>query len=157
MLSVGDSFPEFSLPDQNGNIVDQKSLLGQPTVIFLYPKADTPGCTKEACSFRDLSAGFTARGVKIVGMSADTPKKQLAFANKYGLPMTLLGDESHGLLTAIGVWQEKKQYGRSYMGIVRTTYVIGPDGKVAEVFPKVKVEGHTEAVLARIEALYPRA
>ena len=123
---------------------------GKNVVVFFFPKADTPGCTKESCDFRDHQKQFTKANATIVGVSPDKTEAQAKFATKYGLPYTFVPDTDHKIAEAYGVWKEKSMYGKTYMGIERTTVVIGPDGNVAHIFPKVKVEGHAEAVLAAL-------
>jgi len=148
MPSVGDAAPDFTLPDQTGTPVSLSGLRGKTVVLFFYPKADTSGCTVEACGFRDSKARFDAKSVVLLGMSPDPSKAQSKFAVKYDLPMQLLADEGHAVAEKYGVWIEKSMYGRKYMGIDRTTFVIAPDGKIAHVFSKVKPAGHAEEVLA---------
>jgi peroxiredoxin Q/BCP len=123
---------------------------GKNVVVFFFPKADTPGCTKESCDFRDHQKKFTKVNAVIVGVSPDKTEAQAKFAAKYGLPYTFVPDTDHKIAEAYGVWKEKSMYGKTYMGIERTTVVIGSDGKIAHIFPKVKVEGHAEAVLAAL-------
>lgn len=152
-LAPGDAFPDFDLADDRGQRVSRASLAGKPFVLFVYPKADTSGCTLEAQDFTRLKPRFDAAGVAVVGLSADPEKKQAKFRDKAGLGVPLLSDEGHDLLGAMGVWVEKSMYGRSYMGAERTTVLVGADGKVAQVWPKVSVTGHAEEVLAAAEAL----
>jgi len=120
---------------------------GKSVVIFFFPKADTPGCTKESCEFRDFSKQFAKKNAEIVGVSPDKAEAQAKFATKYGLPYTFVPDTDHKIAEAYDVWKEKSMYGRKYMGIERTTFVVDPQGKIASIFPKVKVAGHAEAVL----------
>ena len=148
MVQVGEMAPDFALQDQSGETITLSGLRGKTVVIFFYPKADTPGCTVEACGFRDNKALFDGKDVVLLGMSPDPVKAQSKFAEKYELPMQLLADEGHEVAEKYGVWAEKSMYGRKYMGIDRTTFVIGPDGKVERVFEKVKPAGHAEEVLA---------
>ena len=141
-IQVGDKAPniktaEFSLADAKG----------QRVVLFFFPKADTPGCTKEACEFRDAQKAFTRKNVAIVGISPDKPAAQAKFAEKYGLPYVFVADPDHAIAEAYGVWKEKSMYGRKYMGIERTTFVIDEKGKIAEIFAKVKPAGHAAQVL----------
>jgi peroxiredoxin Q/BCP len=141
-IQVGDKAPniktsEFSLADAKG----------QPVVLFFFPKADTPGCTKEACEFRDAEKAFTRKNAAIVGISPDKPAAQSKFAEKYSLPYTFVADPDHAIAEAYGVWKEKSMYGRKYMGIERTTFVIDEKGKIAEIFAKVKPAGHAAEVL----------
>ena len=147
MLSVKDKVPDISLEDQDGKEVSLKDFKGKTVVLYFYPRADTPGCTKEACSFRDTYRLIQKTGAVILGASPDTPKAQKKFQEKYHLPFTLLADADKKLCNAFGVIQEKNMYGKKVMGVVRTTFIIGPDGKIAHVFEKVKPEGHSEGVL----------
>ena len=150
-LQEGDIAPEISLPTEEGKPFNLSSLRGQNVVLYFYPKADTPGCTTEACSFRDSSQKFTAANTLIVGVSPDQSEAQAAFKSKFNLPFTLLADSEHKAAELYGVWKEKNLYGHKSMGVERTTFVINPDGVIKRIFPKVKVEGHTEAVLAAIQ------
>lgn len=150
MLNVGDKAPEFSLPSTTGEIVSLKDLRGKKVVLYFYPKDDTPGCTKEACSFRDHLAQVKRKGALIFGVSADSVKSHQKFADKYELNFPLLSDESKEMLKAYGVWQKKSFMGKEYMGIVRTTFIIDEDGRIAHVFSNVKVEGHTDEVLSKL-------
>lgn len=150
MPAVGDSAPDFALADQNGLTVRLSDFHGKQVVLYFYPKDDTPGCTKEACGFRDDFADFTKKGVVILGVSPDDPKSHKKFVEKYELPFTLLADTEKTVCQAYDVWKEKNMYGRKSMGVERTTFVIGPDGKIAKVFPKVKVDGHIANVLETI-------
>lgn len=150
MPAVGDSAPDFALADQNGLTVRLSDFHGKQVVLYFYPKDDTPGCTKEACGFRDDFAEFTKKGVVILGVSPDDPKSHKKFVEKYELPFTLLADTEKTVCQAYDVWKEKNMYGRKSMGVERTTFVIGPDGKIAKVFPKVKVDGHIANVLETI-------
>ncbi|MEZ0326297.1 MAG: thioredoxin-dependent thiol peroxidase [Fimbriimonas sp.] len=144
MLKVGDSFPDFELQDQNGETVKLDDLKGQKAVIFFYPKDDTTGCTAEACEFRDASPSYT--GARVIGVSPDPVKSHRKFVDKYGLNFTLLADPTHELLEAVGVWVEKSMYGRSYMGVARTTFVLDENGIVKKVFEKVKPQGHAAQI-----------
>lgn len=148
MLNEGAPMPEFSLPDQNGRIFNSKDYIGKPLVIYFYPKDNTPGCTKEACSFRDSYGEYQKMGITVVGISADSPNSHEKFAKKFNLPFILLADTEKTVLRAFGAWGEKKLYGKVYEGVIRSTFVIGPDGKVKKVFPKVSPEGHASEVLA---------
>ncbi|HLH81164.1 MAG TPA: thioredoxin-dependent thiol peroxidase [Chthonomonas sp.] len=150
MLKEGDLAPDFTLPDQEGNPITLSHLRGRTVVLFFYPRADTPGCTVEACGFRDMAERFRERGVELLGISTDPPKAQAKFAEKYGLPMRLLADTEHKVAELYGVWVEKKRYGRSYMGVERQTFVIGPDGRLVKVFERVKPEGHAAEVLSAL-------
>jgi len=147
MLNVGDKAPAFTLPSDSGEQVSLKSLLGQTLVLYFYPRADTPGCTSEANQFRDARKDLERRGARVVGISGDSVEALARFRDKYKLNFPLLGDTEHTALEAYGVWQEKNMYGKKSMGIVRTTYILGPDGKVKNVFPRVKVDGHIQEVL----------
>lgn len=149
-LQEGALAPEISTETDSGQQFQLSSLKGKNVVLYFYPKADTPGCTKEACAFRDNSQKFTKANTVIVGVSPDASKAQARFKDKFDLPFTLLADTDHHAAEAYGVWKEKSMYGKKYMGIERTTFIIGPDGKIKKIFPKVKVEGHAEEVLASI-------
>lgn len=146
-LKVGDTAPAFSLPSADGAAVALKDFRGKKVVLFFYPKDDTPGCTKEACSFRDNLARVKRKGAVILGMSADSPASHKKFVEKFDLSFPLLSDESKETIQAYGVWQEKTFMGRKYMGIVRSTFIIDEKGKIAHIFPNVKVEGHTDEVM----------
>ena len=149
-IQEGQPAPDISLRTDAGDPFELSSLRGKNVVLYFYPKADTPGCTKEACSFRDNSAKFSKGNTVIVGVSPDPERAQAKFKEKFGLPFTLLADTDHKAAEAYGVWKEKNMYGRKYMGIERTTFVIDPAGKIKKIFPKVRVEGHAEEVLAAI-------
>jgi thioredoxin-dependent peroxiredoxin len=151
MLQVGDAVPDFSLESDSAGTVSAKALRGQRYVIFFYPKDNTPGCTKEACSFRDNLPAFKDLGVPVFGASADDAKSHGKFAAKYELNFPLLIDPEKQLLEAFGVWVEKSMYGRTYFGVQRATYVIDAKGKVEQVWPKVKPEGHAAQVLAYLQ------
>jgi len=135
------------LLDQDENKVSLKDFRGKTVVLYFYPRADTPGCTKESCEFRDTDKQIQKAGAVILGISADTPKAQKKFQEKYHLPFTLLADTEKKVINAFGVYKEKNMYGKKVMGITRTTFIIGPDGKIKHVFNKVKPEGHAEQVL----------
>ena len=152
MLNVGDSVPDFTLESDSAGLISSKALRGQRYVIYFYPKDDTPGCTKEACSFRDHMPDFKDLGVPVFGASADDAKAHARFVGKYQLNFPLLIDPEKKLLEAFGVWTEKSMYGRTYMGVLRATFVVGADGKVEHVWPKVKAEGHGAEVLAWLKA-----
>jgi peroxiredoxin Q/BCP len=152
MAEQGDSAPDFELPDQDGNKHKLADYAGKNVVLYFYPKADTPGCTAQACGVRDRAAEYAAANAVVLGVSPDSPKKLRAFADKYGLAFTLLGDEDHSVAEAYGVWIEKSMYGKKYMGNERTTFVIGPDGKVATVFHKVKPAEHDDVVLGSLKS-----
>ena len=147
MLNVGDIPESFELPNQNGDTVSWDALRGAPVVVFAYPKANTPGCTTEACTFRDLATEFNALGAKVLGISADTVKRQSNFAAKHNLPMALLADTERTVLEAWGIWAEKKNYGRTYMGCIRTTVVIDEEGKILSHKGNVRAKGNAERTL----------
>jgi peroxiredoxin Q/BCP len=147
----GDSAPPISVNTDTGEHFELSSLKGKNVVLYFYPKADTPGCTKEACEFRDTSNKFSHSNTVIVGVSPDQTNAQAKFKAKFNLPFTLLADTDHKIAEDYGVWKEKSMYGRKYMGIDRTTFVIDTQGKIKKIFPKVKVEGHAEQVLAAID------
>ncbi len=150
MLKIGDKAPDFEVKDDRGNTFHLSDLKGKTVVLYFYPKADTPGCTKEACEFRDHAAAYKKKNAAVVGVSPDQPSAQAKFKSKYELTFPLLADEDHKIAEAYGVWKEKSMYGKKYMGVERTTYVIGPEGKIAQVFEKVKPEGHADQVLAAL-------
>ena len=150
MVEVGKPAPDFTLADQNGKPVTLSKLKGAPVVLYFYPKDDTPGCTNEACSFRDAFADFKKAGATILGVSPDGSESHAKFAKKFSLPFSLLADTGNKVCEAYGVWKEKNMYGRKYMGVERTTVVIDPKGVVRKVFPKVKVDGHSAAVLVEV-------
>jgi len=149
-LKEGDKAPAISVETDDGSHFELSALKGKNVVLYFYPKADTPGCTKESCEFRDTSQKLTKANTVIVGVSPDTSKAQAKFKEKFDLPFTLLADVEHKVAEDYGVWKEKSMYGKKYMGIERTTFVIDPKGKIKKIFPKVKVEGHAEEVLAAI-------
>ena len=144
---VGSSAPAFKLCASTGETVDSAKLKGKTFVLYFYPRADTPGCTKEACGFRDAIASYKKLGVPVFGVSPDPVEDVTKFAEKFKLNFPLLADADHSVAERYGVWQEKSMYGKKYMGVARTTFIIGPDGKVARVFEKVKPEGHDQEVL----------
>jgi len=148
MLKVGDKAPLFTLPTGDGKSIALKDLRGKKVVLYFYPKDDTSGCTKEACSFQEHLPAVTKKRAAILGVSADSSASHAKFASKYGLKFPLLSDEKKEVLKLYGVWKEKSMYGRKYMGIERTTFVIDEEGRIAQIFPKVKVEGHTAEILA---------
>ena len=148
MLKIGDRAPTFSLASDDGDIVNSTSLKDQRYVLYFYPKDDTPGCTKEACAFRDNLPKFSKLGVPVFGVSADDEKKHAKFVNKYALNFPLLSDPDHELIEACGAWVEKNLYGRKYMGIQRCTFVVGGNGKIEQVWEKVSPETHAGEVLA---------
>jgi len=146
-LKIGSRAPAFSLPNEKGQVVKLSELKGKKVVVFFYPKDDTPGCTKEACSFRDGLQAIRKKGAVVLGVSADSVASHQRFSQKFDFNFPLLSDESKAMIQAYGVWKEKSMYGRRYMGIERTTVLIAKDGTISHVFPKVKVEGHYEEVL----------
>jgi len=147
MLKEGTTAPAFKTTDANGETISLKDLRGQKVVLYFYPKDDTPGCTKEACSFRDDFAKFKKRGIAVLGVSPDSEKSHKKFETKYKLPFTLLADTDHAIAESYGVWGEKKFMGRTYMGVNRTTFLIDEKGKIKKVFEKVKPEDHASEVL----------
>ncbi|WP_176592883.1 thioredoxin-dependent thiol peroxidase [Sphingobium sp. EM0848] len=153
MLDVGDVVPDVGLKDADGVDFTLERYRGKPLVVYFYPKADTPGCTNEAKDFTALSADFAALGIPVVGISKDKPAKLRKFADKYGLTVTLASDEPGDMCEAFGTWVEKSLYGRKYMGIERATFLIGADGRILRVWPKVKVKGHAAEVLEAGQAL----
>ena len=148
MLEIGQSPASFTLRDQNDEEFAWDAQRGKPVVIFFYPKANTPGCTKEACAFRDLAPEFAKRGIVVVGASADTVKRQSNFREKYDLTMPLLADTDHEILAPWGIWGEKKNYGKTYMGIKRTTMLFDADGVLRHRWDNVRVKEHADKVLA---------
>jgi peroxiredoxin Q/BCP len=150
VLNEGDSAPQISLFTDSGEPFNLSSLIGKSVVLYFYPKADTPGCTKESCEFRDTAKKFSKANTVIVGVSPDATKAQARFKEKFDLPFVLLADVDHKTCEDYGVWKEKSMYGKKYMGVERTTFLIDPKGKIQKIFPKVKVEGHAEQVLAAI-------
>jgi peroxiredoxin Q/BCP len=152
MLAPGDPAPDFTLPDQDGNPVTLSELQGQTVVLYFYPKADTPGCTTQACGVRDHRADYESAGARVFGVSPDPVKNVKKFHDKFDMNFTLLADEDKQVVEAYGVWVEKSMYGRTYMGAERSTFVIGPDGKIKEILRKVKPAEHDELVLAALAA-----
>jgi len=147
--------PDFTGPIQDGTTLRLRDLRGKPVVLFFYPKDSTPGCTTEACGFRDQHAALLKAGAAVIGISPDPAKSHAKFAEKFALSYPLLADTEKAAATAYGVWAEKSLYGRKYMGVARTTFVIDAQGKIAQVFEKVKPEGHATEVLAAVVALSP--
>ncbi len=145
-LAVGAAAPAFALPDQTGKVVSSESFRGREYVLYFYPKDDTPGCTREACAFRDQLGEF--QGVNVIGVSPDKPESHAKFVGKYGLNFPLLSDADKVLANAYGVWVKKQNYGREYMGIQRSTFFVGADGKIRKIWRNVKVDGHSAAVRA---------
>ena len=152
-LAVGDRAPEFTLPTDGGGTVSLAALKGKAVVLYFYPKDDTSGCTKEAIAFNGLRTKFEKAGAVILGVSPDSVKSHDKFKAKYDLAFSLVADETKAMLSAYGVWVEKSMYGRKYMGVERTTILIGADGVIKALWPKVKVEGHAEEVLEAVKAL----
>jgi peroxiredoxin Q/BCP len=150
---IGEKAPAFTLPRDGGGSLSLSDFKGRKLVLYFYPKADTPGCTKEAIAFNGLKRAFAKAETEIVGVSGDPVKAQDKFRDKYGLKIALASDEAKKMLTAYGVWAEKSMYGRKFMGVRRTTILIGPDGRVAQIWENVKVPGHAEAVLEAAKAL----
>jgi peroxiredoxin Q/BCP len=147
-LNIGDPAPDFRLASTEGREISLKEFRGKKNVVlYFYPKDDTPGCTKEACSFRDERPKFDKKDTVILGVSFDDLASHAKFAEKYKLPFTLLSDGDKAVATAYGVYKEKSMYGRTYMGIERSTFVIGKDGKIAQIYRKVKVDGHSDEIL----------
>ena len=152
-LSVGESAPDFSLPDQNGRVHSLNEYRGKWVLIYFYPKDDTPGCTVEACGFRDRMKELQKRNIALLGVSKDSVESHQKFVKKYSLPFPLLVDPEKTMIEEYGAWGEKKFLGKTFMGIFRMSYLIDPEGKIAKVYEKVKSEGHAEEVLKDIEAL----
>jgi peroxiredoxin Q/BCP len=150
LVREGEPAPDFTLRSDTGEDVTLSSLKGSRVVLYFYPRDDTPGCTKQACSFRDAYAEFEERGVTILGVSPDTEADHVKFKEKYGLPFTLLADPEHEVAERYGVWVEKTMYGKKSMGIKRSTFVIDADGNVAKAMPDVKPEGHADQVLSAL-------
>ena len=153
MDDIGKKAPAFKLPDDAGNTVQLKDFKGEMLVLFFYPKDDTSGCTKEAIAFTELKDQFNAAGAQILGMSPDSVERHVKFKNKHDLTVALAADEEKAVLEKYGVWVEKSMYGRKYMGVERTTLLIDTDGKIANIWRKVKVPGHAEAVLEAVKEL----
>jgi len=152
-LQPGAKAPAFALPRDGGGTISLLDFAGRKLVLYFYPRADTPGCTKEAIDFNRLKTAFGKTGTEILGVSADPVQAQDKFKAKHKLGLALASDETHRMLEAYGVWQEKSMYGRKFMGVVRATFLIGPDQRIAQVWPKVSVAGHAEEVLAAAKAL----
>lgn len=150
MLKVGNKAPEFKLIADNGENVSLKDYKGKKVVLYFYPKDMTSGCTAEACDLRDNIKKIEKKNAVVIGVSPDGTKSHIKFKEKYDLPFTLLSDESKKMLEAYGVWQEKSMYGRKYMGVVRTTFIIDEKGKIEKIFEKVKVDGHIDEILANL-------
>ena len=153
MLQAGDKSPDFELPDQNEDPVKLSDLKGQTVVLYFYPRADTPGCTTQACGVRDRSGEYKAAGARVIGISPDKVEAVSKFAGKFDLDFTLLADADHAVAEAYGTWVEKSMYGKKYMGVQRATFIVGADGKIAEVFPKVSPKTHDDVVLKALSEL----
>jgi peroxiredoxin Q/BCP len=153
VLGEGDKAPSFTLPDQNGEKVKLSDLRGETVVLYFYPRADTPGCTTQACGVRDRKADYAKAGARVIGVSPDEVQAVDKFAGKYDLGFTLLADADHAVAEKYGTWVEKSMYGKKYMGVQRATFIIGPDGKIAKVFPKVQPKKHDELVLKALGEL----
>jgi len=150
-ISAGEPAPEFTLADEEGRMHSLSDYSGKPVVLYFYPKDDTPGCTKEACGFRDDYSAYEEAGVVILGVSPDTSKSHAKFKTKYELPFTLLADPDHDVLKLYGVWGLKKTFGREYEGVFRTTFLIGEDRKILKVFKKVKPAVHSAEILSALD------
>ncbi|OGX38926.1 MAG: peroxiredoxin [Omnitrophica WOR_2 bacterium RIFCSPHIGHO2_02_FULL_68_15] len=150
-LQAGDAAPTFALQTAEGRTVRLSDFRGATVVLYFYPKDDTPGCTKEACGFRDARARFAKANAVVLGISGDSVASHQRFAGKYGLTFPLLSDPEHAVATAYGVYKQKSMYGRTYWGIERTTFIVDPQGRIAAVFPKVSVDGHVEAILQAVQ------
>jgi peroxiredoxin Q/BCP len=153
MLQQGDQAPDFELPDQNGEPIQLSALRGQTVVLYFYPRADTPGCTTQACGVRDRGADYDAARARVIGVSPDPVEKVKRFAEKFDLDYTLLADADHAVADAYGTWVEKSMYGKRYWGAQRATFVIDPDGTIARVFPKVSPKTHDDVVLSALAEL----
>jgi peroxiredoxin Q/BCP len=153
MLAEGDKAPDFKLLDQGGNEVKLSSLKGETVVLYFYPRADTPGCTTQACGVRDRGAEYAEAGARVLGVSPDEVGAIEKFAGKYDLGFTLLADPDHAVADAYGAWVEKSMYGKKYMGVARATFIIDPKGKIAKVFPKVQPKKHDDLVLKALAEL----
>ncbi len=153
MLEAGASAPDFTLPDQDGNEVSLSQLKGETVVLYFYPRADTPGCTTQACGVRDRGADYKAAGARVIGVSPDKVEAIQKFAGKFDLDFTLLADADHAVADAYGAWVEKSMYGKKYMGVQRATFIIDPDGKIAKAFPKVQPKKHDDLVLKALGEL----
>jgi peroxiredoxin Q/BCP len=155
MLETGTQAPNFTLPDQDGTDITLSSLAGKTVVLYFYPRADTPGCTTQACSIRDHSSDYADAGVTVLGVSPDTVEAVKKFHDKFSLDFTLLADADHAVADAYGTWMEKKNYGKTYWGVQRATFIIDRDGKIARVFPKVSPKTHDDVVLEALRELSP--
>ena len=155
MIEPGDDAPDFELPDQDARAIKLSDFRGQPVVVYFYPKADTPGCTTQACGVRDHRADYAKAGAVVLGISPDPVAKVKKFHEKHDLDFALLADEDHAVAEAYGVWVEKSMYGRTYFGAERTTFIVDPDGRLAQVLRKVKPAEHDELVLRALETASP--
>ena len=153
MLEAGDRAPAFTLPDQDGNKVKLTELKGETVVLYFYPRADTPGCTTQACGVRDRGTDYERAGIRVIGISPDTVEAQRKFADKFDLKFTLLADADHAVAEKYGAWVEKSMYGRKYWGVARSTFIVDPKGKIAKVFPKVSPKTHDDVVLKALGEL----
>ena len=151
MLEIGMKAPDFTLPDKDGNLVSLSSFLGKKVVLYFYPRDNTPGCTRQACAFAGAYKGFQDKGVEVIGISKDSVASHLKFAEKYNLPFILLADTDLEVIKAYGVWQEKKNYGKVSMGVVRSTYIIDAEGNIEAVMPKVKPDTNAQEILERLQ------
>jgi peroxiredoxin Q/BCP len=152
-IEEGSKAPDFTLPTHDGTTLKLSSFRGRPVVLYFYPKDDTPGCTKEACGFRDATAKLAKHGAVVLGVSPDSPASHETFRTKYKLPFTLLADEGHTVAETYGAWREKNMYGKKTMGIARSTFVIDAEGRVVKIFKAVRADGHAEQVLAALATL----
>lgn len=152
-LAEGIPAPDFALPDEQGQIHRLSDYRGKVVVLYFYPKDNTPGCTREAVGFKEDYAAYQEAGVVILGVSPDPPERHARFKAKYALPFTLLADPEHQVCERYDVWKKKKNFGKEYFGVVRTTYIIAPDGTIAKVYPRVKAAGHSQQVLEDLKAL----
>lgn len=150
MLKIGDKAPVFTLKDKDGREVSLSDFAGQKVVVYFYPKDNTPGCTKQACAFAGLYSAFREKGVEVIGISRDSTDSHVKFAEKYRLPFLLLSDPERTAIQAYGVWQEKKLYGKTTMGVVRTTFIIDEQGNIEKIMPKVKPDTNAAEVLAQL-------
>jgi peroxiredoxin Q/BCP len=153
MLVEGDAAPDFALPDQDGNELKLSDLRGETVVLYFYPRADTPGCTTQACGIRDRGDEYAEAGARVIGVSPDEPAALRKFAAKYGLGFTLIGDADHAIADAYGAWGEKSMYGKKYMGMLRSTFIVDAEGKIARAFPKVQPKKHDAIVLKALGEL----
>ncbi len=150
MLEVGDKAPNFSLPDKDGNTVSLSDFVGKKVVVYFYPKDNTPGCTRQACAFAGAYNSFKEKGVEVIGISKDSVSSHIRFSEKYNLPFILLSDPELSAIKAFGVWQEKKNYGKVSMGVVRSTFIINENGYIESVMPKVKPDTNAAEILAEL-------